>query len=188
MLRALQVGVAATMLTLGAGCSSPEVDVPDRLLQPDDLPAVEKVDVVDRSAVSRVGCADLALEYNLTITDGADATAVYTLRSGDEVRSAVQGTRLTATGIDHTLEELRSMIDRCESTSPHEFTSLDLPGDAVGFRDTADSSRGAVVTERAYAPVDDRSAVVVTTIHRGDGEAEVSVAELVATALRRAEG
>src|SRR5690606_11766172 len=107
VLRALQVGVAATMLTLGAGCSSPEVDVPDRLLQPDDLPAVEKVDVVDRSAVSRVGCADLALEYNLTITDGADATAVYTLRSGDEVRSAVQGTRLTATGIDHTLEELR---------------------------------------------------------------------------------
>lgn len=80
------------------------------------------------------------------------------------------------------------MIDRCESTSPHEFTSLDLPGDAVGFRDTADSSRGAVVTERAYAPIDDRSAVVVTTIHRGDGEAEVSVAELVATALRRAEG
>jgi len=195
--RRLLIGALACAALL-AGCADEKDsggsggdDVPANVLQRDDLPKVEKVSTDDRSIVTKTNCAKMDGEYNLTITDGDEVSALYVLADGDQVRSSLQGPAHGQSSVDHTLQQLDTAITTCSEPgrAMGTFTRLeDLPDGAVGFRTVEDTSNGPRTTERAYAAADEDTAVVVTVERVGEGEPAVTAAELLPKALERAQG
>lgn len=199
MVRRVLVGAIACAALL-AGCADDDGkggtggdandEVPSTLLQRDDLPEVEKVTTDDRSLLTKTNCADMDGEYNLTITDSDDVTALYVLTDGAQVRSSLQGPAQNQTTIDFTIDQVDAAITACTApdAATGSFTRIEgLPDGAVGFRTVQDSSDGPRTTERAYAPADDDTAVVVTVEQNGEGDPSVTVAELLPKALERAQ-
>ncbi|WP_286929087.1 MULTISPECIES: hypothetical protein [Aeromicrobium] len=196
-MRRLLIGaVAAAALLVGCADEEPEGgtdrdDVPATLLQREDLPEVEKVTTDDRSVLTRTNCAAMEGEYNLTITDSDDVSALYVLADGDQVRSSLQGPAQNQTTIDPTIDQVDAAITECLTAEiPNgSFERIEgLPDGAIGFRTVQDTSEGPQTTERVYAPADDDTAVVVTVDHVGEGEPSVSAAELLPQAVQRAQG
>ncbi|MFH7323803.1 hypothetical protein [Aeromicrobium sp. JJY06] len=198
-MRRLVIGAVACAAML-AGCADDDNGgeggtnddgVPSTLLQRDDLPDVEKVTTDDRSILTKTNCADMDGEYNLTITDSDDVSALYVLADGDQVRSSLQGPAQNQTTVDHTLEQVDTAVTACSApgAATGTFARIEgLPEGAVGFRTVTDTSEGPQTTERAYAAADDDTAVVVTVDHVGEGEPAVTAAELLPKALERARG
>lgn len=183
--------VASLLLLAACGPDAEDPAVPSHLLQAEDLPAVETVEVRDGHSASKTDCGAMDLEYNVAVTKGDPAYARYALESGDSVVTTTQGPSTGQPSIDYTITRVDGAIDECVKrarTRPDApFERLEgLPEGAIGFRSVAQTSAGPETTDRAYGPVTDREVAVVTVKHLGDGEPTVSVAELLAKALDRA--
>ncbi|MBC9226721.1 hypothetical protein GL325_10320 [Aeromicrobium sp. 636] len=196
-MRALLVTAAlAAALALGGCADDAGSDSDDplaghpELLQVSDLPPVDSVEVSEQTNVSKTNCAAMDAEWNLAASKDF-VYAWYELEGDSDttVRSAVQGPAATSDAIDDTFTRLESMIAECVAggASTGTFEPLEgLPDGAVGFVATQDTSNGTQTTERAYVKLDDQRAAVVTVVHTGDGEAPVSVTELLPKAVERA--
>lgn len=180
-----------------AACGEDESGGGDRqdryasLLQRDDLPDVDEVYEDEGSSATKTNCPAMDAEWNVAITDGEDPFLEYHLKDGTVVRSAIQSPYRGQDTFDQSLDRLTALVDECAAAKP-PFGTFDrlqgLPQDALGYVATQPTSDGVQTTERAYARLDERRAVALTVVHVGDGEAPVSVAELLPTALERARG
>ncbi|MET1132751.1 MAG: hypothetical protein ABWX60_04950 [Aeromicrobium sp.] len=175
----------------GPDSDSGSGEVPSHLLQPSDLTGVEKTDVRDGRSATKTNCAAMDIESSLAGGEPTPDFVRYKLETGDTVVSTVQGPRSGHRSIAGTFDEVDAAIETCtsEALSGGTFERLEgLPDGAVGFRAVQDTSEGPHTTERAYGRVDDESAAVVTVERVGEGDLSVTVADLLPTALERAQG
>ena len=185
---------AATALALGLaldGCThqdAPAADHP-RLLQRDDLPRVEKAYENEGSSATKTNCPAMDGEWNVATTRSEDPYVEYHLEDGTVVRSAVQSPYRDQDSFDYSMDRLTAMVEECVASKPPfgTFERLEgLPQGALGFVATQDTSDGPQTTERAYAPIDEKRAVVVTIVHVGDDEPSVTLTDLLPKAIERA--
>lgn len=187
--RGAAVSVVLVVLAGLAACGGE--DEPGGVLHEDDLPAVARaVDGKNLPAVAVCGAIKDA-EFSITIgNQPAAVTREFTLESGDYVGSSLLGTPRRYGTSEKAVARVADAIQECavpDAAGDETFTALtDLPDGAIGYRSTSTTSNGPRVGERVFVTRGDRI-VVVGTRHDGDGDPDVDVAELLPTALDRAE-